>query len=96
MGGPEGATIVAGSGLLPAYVTDSAKNEFNKILPDNTALTYYTEAKTVNTQFYNKYGSKVESELAAIMEEYLDADMSDAQLKGLIEQRLKQVAELIQ
>ncbi|MBN2533449.1 MAG: extracellular solute-binding protein [Spirochaetales bacterium] len=96
MGGPEGATIVAGSGLLPAYVTDAVKNEFKKILPDDTALAYYTEPVTVNTQFYNKYGSKVESELAAIMEEYLGADMSDAQLQNLIEQRLKQVAEQIQ
>ena len=96
MGGPEGAKIVAGAGLLPAYITDAVKEEFKKILPDDMALTYYTEAKTVNTQFYNKYGSKVESELAAIMEEYLDADMSDAELKTLIENRLKKVAEQIQ
>jgi len=96
MGGPEGAKIVAGAGLLPAYVTNEVKNEFKKILPDDTALTYYTEPRTVNTQFYNKYGSKVESELAAIMEEYLGSNMSDDQLKSLIEQRLKKVSEQIQ
>jgi multiple sugar transport system substrate-binding protein len=96
MGGPEGAKIVAGAGLLPAYITDDVKNEFRKILPDDTALKYYAESKMVNTQFYNKYGSKVESELGTIMDEYLAADMSDAELKTLIEKRLKQVAEQVQ
>jgi multiple sugar transport system substrate-binding protein len=96
MGGPEGAKIVAESGNLPAYITDDVKKVLKANLPDDNALKYYTEARTVNTQFYNKYGTKVESELAAIMEEYLQADMTDAQLQSLIEQRLKQVAEQVQ
>jgi multiple sugar transport system substrate-binding protein len=96
MGGPEGAKIVAASGLLPAYITDEVKAEFSKILPDQSALDYYTEPRTVNTQFYNKYGSKVESELASIMEEYLANPVSDGELSATIEQRLKRVAEQIQ
>ena len=96
MGGPDGAMKVAANGLLPAYITDDVKNEFKKILPDASSLKYYTEDRIVNTQFYNKYGTKVEGELAAIMEEYLSEDMTDAQLKTLIEQRLKQVAMQIQ
>jgi multiple sugar transport system substrate-binding protein len=96
MGGPEGAKIVAASGLLPAYITDEVKAEFSKILPDQNALNYYTEPRTVNTQFYNKYGSQVESELAAIMEEYLADPVSDRELSATIEQRLKRVAEQIQ
>ena len=90
------AKIVAAAGLLPAYITDEVKAEFSSILPDQNALYYFTEPRVVNTQFYNKYGSKVESELAAIMEEYLANPMSDAELKATIEKRLQKVAEQIQ
>jgi multiple sugar transport system substrate-binding protein len=96
MGGPEGAKIVAGNGLLPAYITDEVKAELSRILPDETAVKYYTEAKTVNPQFYNKYGSAVESELAAVMEEYLASDMSVSELRALLVKRLEQVAKQIQ
>jgi multiple sugar transport system substrate-binding protein len=96
MGGPEGAKIVASAGLMPAYITEDVKEEFKKILPDETALKYYTEPRTVKTQFYNKYGSKVENELAAIMEEYLASPVSDAELESLIEARLKKVAEQVE
>ena len=96
MGGPEGAIKVASNGLLPAYITDDVIAELAKILPDETAIKYFTEKRVVNPQFYNKYGSMVESELAAIMEEYLAEDMTEAQLKALLEKRLKQVAEQIQ
>ena len=96
MGGPEGAKIVASSGLLPAYITDDVKEEFKKILPDATALKYFTEPRTVKTQFYNKYGSKVESELASIMEEYLSSPVSDEKLKQIIEDRLTKVAAQVQ
>jgi multiple sugar transport system substrate-binding protein len=96
MGGPEGAKIVAASGLLPAYITEDVKAEFASILPDQNAINYFTEPRVVNTQFYNKYGSKVESELAAIMEEYLANPVSDAELRSTIEKRLQMVAEQIQ
>lgn len=96
MGGPEGAKIVAGSGLLPAYITEDVKKEFDSILPNKNAIQYFTESRTVNTQFYNKYGSKVESELASIMEEYLAEPMSDQELKSMIEKRLERVAALMQ
>jgi multiple sugar transport system substrate-binding protein len=96
MGGPEGARIVAKAGLLPAYITEDVKKEFASILPDQNALMYFSEPRKVNTQFYNKYGSKVESELAGIMEEYLAAPMSDQDLRGVLEQRLQKVAEQIQ
>lgn len=96
LGGPEGAKIVASNGLLPAYITDDVLNELSKILPDESALKYFTEERTVNPQFYNKYGSAVESQLASIMEEYLASDMSTAELNALIEQGLKQVAMQIQ
>ncbi|MBN1646796.1 MAG: extracellular solute-binding protein [Spirochaetales bacterium] len=96
MGGPEGAIKIAANGLLPAYMTDAVTAELSKILPDKTAINYFTEKRTVNPQFYNKYGSMVESELAAIMEEYLAKDMSEADLKKLIEQRLTKVAQQIQ
>lgn len=96
MGGPEGAKIVASNGLLPAYITNDVKNEFKNILPDASALKYFTEARTVKTQFYNKYGSKVEGELASIMEEYLAKPVSDSQLKTLIQDKLKKVAEQVQ
>ncbi len=96
MGGPEGAVKVASNGLLPAYMTDEVNEELAKILPNETAVTYFTEERIVNPQFYNKYGSMVEGELAAIMEEYLAEDMSEAELRSLLESRLKKVAEQIQ
>ncbi len=96
LGGPEGAKRVAANGLLPAYMTDDVKAELAKILPDATALKYFTEDRIIRPQFYNKYGSMVESELASIMEEYLADSMSDAELKDLLEKRLKQVAEQVQ
>jgi multiple sugar transport system substrate-binding protein len=96
LGGPEGAKIVARSGLLPANTTDEVKKEFATILPDPNAIAYFSEPRVVNTQFYNKYGSKVEAELAAIMEEYLASSMSDQELQAVLEQRLKKVAEQIQ
>lgn len=96
MGGPEGAKIVASNGLLPAYITEGVKDELAKILPNETAVKYYTEPKTVNPQFYNKYGSAVESELAAVMEEYLASDMSTSELRALLKKRLEQVAQQIQ
>ncbi len=95
MGGPAGAKLVASLGLLPAYLTNEVKNEFTKSLPDATALQYFTEPVEVKTQFYNKYGSKVESELAAIMEEYLASPLSDDKLEALIRDRLSKVAEQI-
>lgn len=96
LGGPEGAKIVAGAGLLPAYITDDVKKEFAKILPDQNAVKYYAEPRTVETQFYNKYGTKVESELASIMEEYLANPMTDQQLNDMIVKRLKKIAEQVQ
>lgn len=96
MGGPEGAKIVAGNGLLPAYITEDVKAELAKILPNETAVKYYTEQKIVNPQFYNKYGSAVESELAAVMEEYLASDMSASELRELLTKRLQQVSQQIQ
>ncbi len=92
MGGPEGAKIVAKAGLLPAYITDDVKKEFSNILPDETAIKYFSEPRTVNTQFYNKYGSRVESELESIMEEYLSKPISDAKLNNMLEERLKKVS----
>ncbi len=96
LGGPEGAKIVASSGLLPAYITDDVKKEFSKILPDATALKYYTEKRTVMTQFYNKYGSQVESELATVMEKYLASPMSDSTLLATIRERFKKVVQMVQ
>ena len=93
MGGPQGALKVAANGLLPAYMTDDVTAELAKILPNQTAIKYFTEDRKVNPQFYNKYGSMVEGELAAIMEEYLAKDMTEAELKSLIETRLKKIAE---
>lgn len=92
MGGPEGAKIAAKAGLIPAYITNEVKKEFSNILPDEKALKYFSEPRVVNTQFYNKYGSKVEIELAAIMEEYLSSPISDDKLYGLLKDRLKKVA----
>jgi len=96
MGGPDGARIVAKAGLLPAYITADVTKEFASILPDQNALTYFSEPRKVNTQFYNKYGSKVEAEMADLMEQYLSAPMSDQDLQAAVEQRLKKVAEQIQ
>ncbi len=96
MGGPEGAKIVAKAGLMPAYTTNDVKKIFADNLPDKNALNYFFEPRKVNTQFYNKYGSKVEAEMAAMMEEYLSADMSDQDLQAMLEQRLQKVAEQVQ
>jgi ABC-type glycerol-3-phosphate transport system substrate-binding protein len=96
MGGPEGAKIVAKAGLLPAYITNDVKKIFADILPDKNAINYFAEPRQVNTQFYNKYGSKAEAELAAIMEEYLSTEMSDHDLKATLEQRLQRIAEQVQ
>jgi multiple sugar transport system substrate-binding protein len=96
LGGPQGAKIVAASGLLPAYITNDVKNEFKKILPDATALKYFTEQRTVMTQFYNKYGTQAESELGSIMESYLNSPMSDDQLVATIKARFNQVIKMVQ
>jgi ABC-type glycerol-3-phosphate transport system substrate-binding protein len=96
MGGPEGAKIVAKAGLLPAYITTDVKKIFADILPDKNAINYFSEPRKVNTQFYNKYGSKVEAEMAAIMEEYLSSDMSDKDLQATLEQRLQRIADQVQ
>ncbi len=96
MGGPEGAKIVAKAGLLPAFITDEVKKEFSNILPDEKAIKYFSESRTVNTQFYNKYGSKVELELESIMEEYLASSVSDNKLNIILKERLKKVAAQLQ
>ena len=96
MGGPEGAKIVARAGLMPAYITDNVKKEFNNILPDDTAVKYFSEPRIINTQFYNKYGSRIEVELESIMEEYLASPMSDDKLNNLLKERLKKVAAQVQ
>ncbi len=96
MGGPEGAMIIAKAGLMPANITANVKKVFAENLPDKNALSYYTEPRRINTQFYNKYGSKVEAEMIAIMEEYLAADMSDQELQTTLEQRLQKIAEQVQ
>jgi multiple sugar transport system substrate-binding protein len=95
LGGPEGAKIVAGAGLMPAYITEDVKAAFKDILPDATALKYFTEPIRVMPQFYNKYGSQVESEMASLMEEYLSAPMSAEELKAKATQRLEKVAQMV-
>ena len=96
LGGDEGAEQVAANGSLPALVTPAVKEAFAEVLPNENALKYYLEPHKVNPQFYNKYGSLVESELAGIMEVYLEEDMTDAELKDMIVERLKQVASQVQ
>jgi multiple sugar transport system substrate-binding protein len=96
MGGPEGSKIVAKVGLMPACITNEVKEEFSNILPDKTAIKYFSESRIINTQFYNKYGSRVESELETIMEEYLTSPVSDNKLNLILRERLKKVATQLQ
>ena len=71
MGGPEGAKIAAQSGVLPAMVDDGVKAVLKDVIPDSQSLDYFTEAKKVYPMLMTKYGSRIESLINTMIEEFL-------------------------
>lgn len=94
MGGPEGAKVVAQNGFLPAVVTPEVEEAFVSVFPDKASLKYFLEDKVVMPHWLNKYGVGIENMLGPVMEEYLLTDMSDDQLKSLINEKLQEIIEI--
>ncbi|MCJ7617815.1 MAG: extracellular solute-binding protein [Desulfobacterales bacterium] len=94
MGGPEGAKVVAQNGFLPAVVTPEVEEAFVSVFPDKASLKYFLEDKVVMPHWLNKYGVGIENMLGPVMEEYLSTDMSDDQLKSLINEKLQEIIEI--
>ena len=92
-GGPEGAKVVANAGFVPPRMTPEAKQALAKYVPDARSLDYFTETMTVNPPWYTKYGTKVQTLVGELMEEYLARDLSDAQLMDTFRKRLGEIVK---
>jgi multiple sugar transport system substrate-binding protein len=91
MAGPEGAKVVMQNGFMPAMFTEDVKEVAASALPDESSLKYYTEDTMHVTGWYSKYGTKVETELVKVLEEYLMSDMTDNQLMDTIKTRFEEI-----
>ena len=94
MAGPEGAVEVAKNGFMPAMFTPEVQEVFATVLPDETALKYYTETKTNKIARFNAYGSKVEAETATMMEEYLMGAIAPDQVEAVATERFEEIVNM--
>jgi hypothetical protein len=67
---------------------------FATVLPDETALKYYTEPKTNRIARFNAYGSKVEGETATMMEEYLMGVIAPDQVEAVATERFEEIVDM--
>ena len=91
MGGPEGAKIAARSGVLPAMIDEDVKQALSEAVPDPQSLEYFVEDKIVFPMTYNKYGSRVESLINTIQEEYLLGNIPDDRFDGRLRAGLEEI-----
>jgi ABC-type glycerol-3-phosphate transport system substrate-binding protein len=94
MAGPEGAKVVAQNGFMPAMFTPEVQEVFSSVLPDETALKYYTETKTNMIPRFNKYGSKVEAEVVTMTEEYLMGAIEHDQVEAVATERFEEIVNM--
>jgi multiple sugar transport system substrate-binding protein len=94
MAGAEGAVVVAQNGLMSAMFTPEVQEVFSSVLPDETAVKYYTETKKNMIPRFNSYGSKAEAETSKMMEEYLAGDIAPEQVDAIATERFQEVVNM--
>ena len=94
LSGPEGAVEVAKNGMMPAMFTPKVQEVFTSVLPDETAVKYYTETKTNKIARFNAYGSKVEGEIATMMEEYLMGAIAPGAVEAVATERFEEIVNM--
>lgn len=94
MAGPEGSKVVAQNGFMPAMFTPEVHEVFSTLLPDESSLTYYTEPKKNVFPRFNRYGSKVETEIGNMMEEYLMGALTQDQVLPVAEERFEEIVNM--
>lgn len=94
MAGPEGAVVVGQNGFMPAMFTPEVQEVFSSVLPDETALKYYTEPKINMIPRFNRYGSKVEAAIGDMMEEYLMGAMTQDQVEAIATERFEEIVNM--
>lgn len=93
MGGPQGAKVVAEAGFLPPLMTEEVRASLATALPDEKSLNYFTETVPLRSMFLTPYGSRVEQFLARIAEEYMQDEISSANLRDEIIVGLTEIIE---
>ena len=94
MAGPEGAKVVGQNGFMPAMFTPEVQEVFSTVLPDETALKYYTEPKKNAIPRFNNYGSKVEAEIGKMIEEYLMGGIDQGQVEAVAKERFEEIVNM--
>jgi len=91
MGGPEGATVVAKNGFMPAMFSPEAKEAIASVLPDESSVKYFTEPVKRQTSWFNKYGPKVDTAISEVIEEYLLSEMTQNQFMDTVRDRFEEI-----
>jgi hypothetical protein len=86
--------VVAQNGLMPAMFTPEVQEVFATVLPDETALKYYTETKKNMIARFNAYGSKVEAATATMMEEYLMGAIAPGAVEAVATERFEEIVNM--
>ncbi|MFW6250267.1 MAG: extracellular solute-binding protein [Alkalispirochaetaceae bacterium] len=93
MGGPEGAEVVAKAGFLPPLMTEEVRASLATALPDESSLKYFTETVPLRSTYQSPYGSRVEQFMARIAEDYMQGEISSANLQDEIIVGLTEIIE---
>jgi multiple sugar transport system substrate-binding protein len=81
MSGPEGATIAAQYGILPAKISDNARKIISENLPAGSSAEYYLEPKVSQSSNFSTYGTRVETEFSKYQQDYMLGNITTDQFK---------------
>lgn len=87
----EGAKLAAEAGLMPAMITPEVKEIMGGNIPDKESLGYFLGDFPRTNAAINKYSSPRDDMIGNLMDEYLNMDMSKAELLSTFKKRLEEV-----
>lgn len=94
MSGPEGATVAASYGIMPANPVEDSNEIITANLPKgNNSAMYYLEPKVCAHSNYSKYGRRVENEFSKLQEDFLLGNIDSAQFTSKFNDALEEIVE---
>lgn len=93
MASEAGAKVTASLGVLPALTDSEVEKTIAENIPDARSVQYFLEPKSVKMAGYNKYGSRVESVLSTLMEDYLLGNLTDSEFESKFKAELENIVQ---
>jgi multiple sugar transport system substrate-binding protein len=93
MSGEEGAVEVAKTGNLPSVSNDEVKKIFAETVGDPQSLDYYLEEKPNFVSNFSPFGSRVNTVIDEMQEDYLLGNLTDEQFTTQFKQELQDIVD---